>query len=295
MAADRPIPKEFEGLLELEEIRALQNEFLDETAEELERVLNAIAAADAGQFEEDSIHQLFRAVHSLKGSASVFGYDDLSRLSHKVEAALAPIRALPIDKIAARIDDMLSLVALLLGLVRDGKFGRMDCESAEIRLADWESGRSSTRNSASKASTEALLQNGSQAQSGRQDLWASQGRESTALIADSAQALHHMLHRFLEPYQIGWVDCQSGAEVIERCAVETPTFLFLGYLLADMNTAELLTILHEAGIAPAAIVIISSRSEEELRQVCPYPFTFIRKDHTLLSTRLPLVQSLAEE
>ncbi|MFZ1728959.1 MAG: Hpt domain-containing protein [Bacteroidota bacterium] len=293
MSSSRPMPKEFEGLLEPDEIYALQNEFLDETAEELERVMNALAAAEYAQFDQDSIHQLFRAIHSLKGSASVFGYDDLSRLSHSVESCLAPFRKKEASEIAAHLDDLLFLVGLLLRMVRDGKVDRMNCAAAEAELAFWidnssaEYRRQLPDHLTAQASVPVVPKTTADTTSA-----GSVGKKS-ALIADSARTLHDILHRFLEPYHISWIDCQSGAEVIERCAVEAPSILFLGYVLPDMNTSELLAILNQAGIAPSVIVVISSLSEEELRKDCPYRFTFIQKDHTLLQTLLPFVKSLA--
>lgn len=292
MSANRPIPKDFEGLLEPEEIHTLQNEFLDETAAELERVMNALAAAEQSEFDQDSVHQLFRVLHSMKGSASVFGYDDLSQLSHAVETALTPFRDLPAADMATHVDDMLFLAGLLLRLVQDGKDNRMDCSAAEKQLASW---IADVENQFTSPQGDDRREQSGTSQANPGTVSPATRQQRTVLIADSARALHHMLHRFFEPYAVRWIDCASGAEVIERCVVESPSMLFLGYLLPDMNTAELLNLLHEAGIAPAAIVVISSRSEEELRRACSHPFTFIRKDHRLFNTLLPLVQSVVAE
>jgi HPt (histidine-containing phosphotransfer) domain-containing protein/CheY-like chemotaxis protein len=301
MITSHPVPKDFEGLLEPKEIHALQDEFLDETTEELERVMNALAATDYAHLDEDSIHPLFRTVHNLKGSASVFGYEDLSRIGHAVESSLARYRGLPAGSISVHIDDILFLAGLLLGLVRDGKVDRMDCAAAEKALASWsEIEHGKHRGDPTEPGSPAEPGSGIASTSAKtkpadDTLSQSGGGQTTALIVDSARSLHHTLHRFLEPYNVAWHDCGSGAEVIERCAIEHPDLLFLGYLLPDMTTAELLPILYDAGIAPPMIAVISSESEDQLRYACPYPFTFIRKDHTLLGALRSFVRSRVAE
>lgn len=62
-------------------------------AEELLQQIEAIAldllSKDA---DSDSINRLFRAMHTLKGSGSMFGFDDVAAFAHHLESALEKVR-----------------------------------------------------------------------------------------------------------------------------------------------------------------------------------------------------------
>ena len=63
-------------------------EFLAEAREGLERAEQSLLAFDPASPDNALIHTIFRAVHSIKGAAKMFGFDDLVGLSHRVETEL---------------------------------------------------------------------------------------------------------------------------------------------------------------------------------------------------------------
>ncbi len=78
--------------------------FREESLERVERMSTVLLAAEAGNSEDDAIAQLFRDAHSIKGSAGMFGRDDVGSLAGAMEDILAPARArgaLPAGTIAA--------------------------------------------------------------------------------------------------------------------------------------------------------------------------------------------------
>ena len=78
--------------------------FREESLERVERMSTVLLAAEAGNSEDDAIAQLFRDAHSIKGSAGMFGRDDVGSLAGAMEDILAPARvrgALPAGAIAA--------------------------------------------------------------------------------------------------------------------------------------------------------------------------------------------------
>jgi two-component system chemotaxis sensor kinase CheA len=82
----------------------LRETFREESLERVERMSTILLAAEAGNGEADAIAQLFRDAHSIKGSAGMFGREDVSSLAGAMEDILAPARergTLPVGVIPA--------------------------------------------------------------------------------------------------------------------------------------------------------------------------------------------------
>lgn len=67
--------------------------FLVESREMLAEMEHLLLQFDTNQHEPESIHALFRAAHTIKGAAGVFGFDDIVAFTHHVESLLEMIRA----------------------------------------------------------------------------------------------------------------------------------------------------------------------------------------------------------
>jgi two-component system chemotaxis sensor kinase CheA len=65
--------------------------FAAESAENLESVADSIASLEEGK--EGAIDELFRAVHTLKGSASIVGFSHLEFFAHDFESRLSSLRS----------------------------------------------------------------------------------------------------------------------------------------------------------------------------------------------------------
>lgn len=63
-------------------------EFLAEANEGLERAEQSLLAFDPENPDTDLIHTIFRAVHSIKGAAKMFGFEELVEFTHRVETEL---------------------------------------------------------------------------------------------------------------------------------------------------------------------------------------------------------------
>jgi len=78
------------------DLTTFHNQFRDETAENL-RVLNegllAYEAAVEGSAERrEQIDAIFRAMHTIKGSARMLGFEQVARLAHTCEHILGAVR-----------------------------------------------------------------------------------------------------------------------------------------------------------------------------------------------------------
>lgn len=85
-------------------------EFLSEVREHLEaleRGLLQLELSGAEEFQKKLINGLFRAAHTIKGSARVMGYDAISRVAHAMEDILDDCRENQKNPHAASIDKLL--------------------------------------------------------------------------------------------------------------------------------------------------------------------------------------------
>ncbi|GAM96595.1 signal transduction histidine kinase CheA [alpha proteobacterium U9-1i] len=112
--------------------------FFQECDEQLAELENGLMALEAGDSDGEVINAVFRAVHSVKGGAGAFGYEDLVKFAHTFETALDLMRSgkLAIDAEAVRV--MLRASDVLADLVhaaRDGGAvdqGRCDTLADEL-------------------------------------------------------------------------------------------------------------------------------------------------------------------
>lgn len=67
-------------------------EYIAESTELLEKVESGLLGMESGELEEEGIHVVFRAIHSIKGGAGFVGLVKIEHLAHKMEDLLNLIR-----------------------------------------------------------------------------------------------------------------------------------------------------------------------------------------------------------
>ncbi len=77
-------------------------------------------SVDSGDCDPDVLNGIFRGAHSIKGLAGMFGFDDLSTLSHSMESLLDGLRLGKIPFNQFLVDTLFSSLDLLIKLI-DGK------------------------------------------------------------------------------------------------------------------------------------------------------------------------------
>lgn len=104
--------------------------FIDEARELLEAMETALLTMSGHAPDPEAVGAVFRAAHTIKGSAGLFGFDRIVAFTHVVESVLDRVR----DGSLALDDD---LVALLLGCADHSKSqidavdaGRLDTDEA---------------------------------------------------------------------------------------------------------------------------------------------------------------------
>lgn len=72
---------------------ALRDTFFAECEELIESLSEGLDTVARGEWDKETINAIFRAVHSIKGAAGAFGFDDLVTFAHRYETVLDLIRS----------------------------------------------------------------------------------------------------------------------------------------------------------------------------------------------------------
>ncbi|MDH4467652.1 MAG: chemotaxis protein CheW [Bacteriovoracaceae bacterium] len=67
-------------------------EFISEGNEIFQRVFDSLQALEKGSKDPELLSSLYRDMHTLKGTAQLFGFQNIAKLAHVLEASLDPIR-----------------------------------------------------------------------------------------------------------------------------------------------------------------------------------------------------------
>jgi two-component system chemotaxis sensor kinase CheA len=112
--------------------KALQ-EFLSEAQEIIETFNRDLLALDAGRsagrYDPEAINEAFRAVHSLKGLAGLFGVTRMTSLSHNLENLLDSLRLGRVELTPATLDLLFESVELFNRLIAEAAGGASDAGS----------------------------------------------------------------------------------------------------------------------------------------------------------------------
>ena len=92
---------------DLIELRAL---FLDECRENIDLLEQGLMRMGEGESDDDTLNEVFRAAHSIKGGGATFGFVPMSELTHHMETLLDSMRS------GRRVVDEVGVDLLLEGL-----------------------------------------------------------------------------------------------------------------------------------------------------------------------------------
>ncbi len=95
-------------------------EFFSECDEILQRFSSTLSVAEKdGSADIDTIGSLYRDMHTLKGSAQLFGFKLIAQVAHAMEASLEPIRRLKLQIPVQLIDALFNSIDLIERIVRE--------------------------------------------------------------------------------------------------------------------------------------------------------------------------------
>lgn len=76
---------------------ALRDIFFEECEELLDSLMANLDLVSSGDWDKETVNAIFRAVHSIKGAAGAFGFNDLVAFAHHYETVLDDIRSDKLD------------------------------------------------------------------------------------------------------------------------------------------------------------------------------------------------------
>lgn len=91
--------------------------FFDECDEAMQQIEAGLTDIRAGQSSDDTINSVFRAVHSVKGGAGIFGFESLVGFAHVFETVLDGLRAGKLVATSDNVDVLLQASDVLSDLV----------------------------------------------------------------------------------------------------------------------------------------------------------------------------------
>ena len=103
---------------DLEELRAI---FLDECNENIELLENGLMRMGDGDDDPDTLNEVFRAAHSIKGGGSTFGFLPMAELTHHMETLLDEMRSGRRPVVEVDVDLLLTALDAVQGILSDSR------------------------------------------------------------------------------------------------------------------------------------------------------------------------------
>jgi two-component system chemotaxis sensor kinase CheA len=117
--------------MSLDQFRAT---FFEESAELLDSAYAQLGALAEARADDETLHALFRAIHSIKGGAGAFGFSRLVALSHVMETLLDRLREGSLAATPARVTLLLQATDALADLLAADRGGRPAPDGIEDQL-----------------------------------------------------------------------------------------------------------------------------------------------------------------
>lgn len=105
------------------ELTQFNQVFFEECVEHLEAMERILVSLDDRQPDEEQLNAIFRAAHSIKGGAGMFGFHDMTVVTHALESLLDKLRTQEIAYSSSMVDLFLEagdVIAMQLARHRDG-------------------------------------------------------------------------------------------------------------------------------------------------------------------------------
>src|SRR4030066_2070566 len=122
----------------LDEMQELIKDFVVETDEVLEGLDQCFVKLEESPGDLGLINEIFRAVHSIKGSAGFLGFTRLVEVAHQSENVLNKLRQQEIQATSETIDIILESVDVLKALmseIKDGTGAQIEINTIKRKLS----------------------------------------------------------------------------------------------------------------------------------------------------------------
>jgi two-component system chemotaxis sensor kinase CheA len=137
-----------ETKFELDEMESIIEEFMVETKEIVNALDSNLVKLEQEPGNLDLLNEIFRGAHTMKGAAGFLGFDELMKLTHKMEDILNKLRKAELEVTLEVMDVLLEsvdFVKLTLQDITDKAQGRTDTSSIIAKLETIGTGQSGPR------------------------------------------------------------------------------------------------------------------------------------------------------
>jgi CheY-like chemotaxis protein/HPt (histidine-containing phosphotransfer) domain-containing protein len=231
-------------------LRALRVTFLGELPERCDRLEQAVLALEAGQAAESAYEDLFRNVHSLKGTGGTFGLQIITNICHQFESFLSDSHSRYTQAFASAAlayIDLLRQVGELAGATASPDFSPIEAVLERLRTALLRSRR-------------------------------------PVLIAEPSATMRSLYQQSMAdlPLQVSLVD--NGIAALDRLLHQPFELLIVARELGALNGTALVAALRESNCKNKGIpVILVSSSREAIPEHLRIDH-FIQRDLDLINT-----------
>ncbi len=142
----------------LDDMKEIIDEFMVEADELISSLDTNLVTLETSPHDLDLLNEIFRAAHTIKGTSSFLGFDQVSSLTHKMEDVLNKLRKSEMVVTAEIMDLLLASVDILkqlLGNVREGNGETIDLAEITQRLEAAIEGQAATKAASTAAPTPA--------------------------------------------------------------------------------------------------------------------------------------------
>lgn len=77
---------------EASQLQPMLQEFVAESQEMIDRIILQLGLIERKEQQAETVHSIYRDIHTVKGSAQLFGFHQMAQLAHCMEATLDPVR-----------------------------------------------------------------------------------------------------------------------------------------------------------------------------------------------------------
>jgi len=147
--------------IDMSEMQEIIGDFLIEAGELVDSLDNSLVKLESSPNDLDLLNEIFRAAHTIKGSSSFLGFEQVTELTHRMEDILNQLRRAEMVVTPEIMDialESLDVLKLLLQNVRDGKKEKEDIADLLARLAAVSTGQGDGEAVASTSPVEAPVQ-----------------------------------------------------------------------------------------------------------------------------------------
>ena len=122
------------GIEAMASLEELKHTFFDECSELLQEIETGLTDLQDGTGSDDTVHAVFRAVHSVKGGAGIFGFEALVEFAHVFETVLDSVRHGTLNATPEVINVLLTASDVLSDLVAMSRSGETIPAGSSARM-----------------------------------------------------------------------------------------------------------------------------------------------------------------